>query len=467
MLGGRGRMIRIAPFAFGLVALCPSSALAHASRQSFVLLLPTGFYIAGGVAAVALTVALIALLPAGIARGMFGTLALARSRHIPGRAVASLISFALLAALVGVGLTGSHDPTRNPLPLAIWTLFWIGLVLAQGIIGDLWRWLNPWTGPVALARRIGLRAILRLPSALGHWPAVICFLAFAAVLLTDPAPSDPGHLALMVAGYWGIHFAGSLISGPRWLMRAEALTVLMRVYALLSPYGAARGRWRLGLPGWKVLARPVPSLSLTAFMIALLATGSFDGLYETFWWLGLTGFNPLEHPGRSAVIGQSLTGLICALPLLALCYGVSVGTGLRLIGHGGFALAFRASAPALLPIAFAYHFAHYLPALLVDAQNALIAFNDPFDTGANLLGLSGFRVTAGFFNRMDSVRIIWLAQAGAVVAGHMFGILTNHAIALRLTGDHHRAALMQAPLAVFMITYTLFGLWLLAAPRGV
>jgi hypothetical protein len=130
-------------------------------------------------------------------------------------------------------------------------------------------------------------------------------------------------------------------------------------------------------------------------------------------------------------------------------------------------MTFRALAPSLLPIAFVYHASHYLPVLLVDAQHAAIAFNDPLGTGANLLGLDGMRVTTGFFNRLPSVRLIWLTQAALVVAGHVIGICLGHAIALRLEPDRRRAILLSLPLSAFMVAYTLFGLWLLAAPRGV
>jgi hypothetical protein len=76
-------------------------------------------------------------------------------------------------------------------------------------------------------------------------------------------------------------------------------------------------------------------------------------------------------------------------------------------------------------------------------------------------------VTTGFFNRLDTVRLIWLTQAGAVVAGHVVAILLGHVLALRMFGRHRRAAIAQAPLAALMVGYTLFGLWLLASPRGV
>ena len=152
--------------------------------------------------------------------------------------------------------------------------------------------------------------------------------------------------------------------------------------------------------------------------------------------------------------------------------GALYQAGARLVLPAGLAgsdaalpLAFRAFAPSLLPIALAYHFAHNLPSLLVDAQTIPIVLNDPFGNGANLLGLGPARVSLGFFNRLDTVRLIWLAQAGAVVAGHVLAVLMAHVVALRLFAGQRRAALGQLPMAGFMLLYTLFGLWLLASPH--
>ena len=75
-------------------------------------------------------------------------------------------------------------------------------------------------------------------------------------------------------------------------------------------------------------------------------------------------------------------------------------------------------------------------------------------------------MTTGFFNTQDSVRAIFLTQAGAVVAGHMLSIVLAHAIAVRQFPTRRRAVLSQLPVAAFMVAYTLFGLWLLASPRG-
>ncbi len=86
--------------------------------------------------------------------------------------------------------------------------------------------------------------------------------------------------------------------------------------------------------------------------------------------------------------------------------------------------------------------------------------------GADLFGLAGGHVTTGFFNTQASVRVIWLTQAGAVVFGHVVAILMAHVLALRLFGTTRKATLSQLPLTLFMVSYTLFGLWLLASPRG-
>ena len=129
--------------------------------------------------------------------------------------------------------------------------------------------------------------------------------------------------------------------------------------------------------------------------------------------------------------------------------------------------AFRLFAPSILPIALGYHAAHYLTAALVGFQYVLAALNDPLARGQDLLGLGTFYVTTGFFNEQASVRVIFLTQAGAVVLGHVMAILLAHALAVRALGTTRRAALAQAPVALFMIAYTLFGLWLLASPRGV
>lgn len=447
----------------------PGKAMAHASEQGFVLLLPTQAYIMAGTATVALTVLLLAILPGRVQLAVFSPVNLVRIPRLPFlRAVASTLAFALLVFLVWAGLEGPRDPLANPLPLFVWTVWWVGFVTVQGVFGDLWRWVNPWSGPVAITRTaLGVRPVWRYPRALGHLPAIGTFLGFAAVLMADPAPADPARLAVIVSVYWAVTFFAALAFGPRWMVRGEGLTALMRSYARLGLFGRRGRKVAVGLTGWKILAGPVPPTGLAVFALIVLGCGSFDGLNETFWWLARIGVNPLEFPGRSAVVAQNVIGLLAMNVALVACFALSVRLGLWLAGDAmPFRLGFRLFALSVLPIALGYHVAHYLTSFLVDGQYALAAATDPLAVGADYLGLGTFYVTTGFFNTQDSVRVIWLSQAGAVVAGHVLAVMLAHALALRAFGSNRRAALSQAPLAVFMIGYTLFGLWLLASPRG-
>lgn len=443
----------------GALALLPGAALAHASEQGFVLLLPTDLYIAGGVASVVLTLVLIAVIPEALARRMFLPLRRAGSGPQRGTMVSSSLSAMLLLWAISEGFAGTQDPVHNPLPLMVWAGFWLFIMAAQGVVGDLWRWLSPFRVTAALPRLFGLRPLLRYRAGWGHWPALVSYLVFGAVLMVHVAPSDPDRLAWMVLFYWALTLLGCVLFGPRWLARGEGLTLLARQFARLAPLRRRGGAWRLGLPGWDLERAPLPGLSLAIFMLMALALGSFDGLNETFRWMGWIGMNPLEFTGRSAVVAENLAGLLLSGPVLVLAYGLSIKAGLLLVEDSGFLHSFKALAPAILPIAFGYHLAHYLPSALVEGQYL-------WNVLARPLGLPETTVTTGFFNRQDTVRVIWLSQAAAVVLGHVLAILMSHRAAIRLHGSHGRAALSQVPLALFMIFYTLFGLWLLASPRG-
>ena len=177
------------------LGLLPGVVWAHASEQGFVLLLPTDVYIGAGVATCCPDGGVVGAVASWVAARLFVPLGGVPLRGVPLRHVTSLLSTLVLAFLLWRGVTGAHDPTANPLPLFVWTVFWIGMVSAQGLFGNHWRWSNPWTGIVTLlAWATGSRAPMRFPRALGHAPAVVIFLCFAGFLLADPAPADPDRL---------------------------------------------------------------------------------------------------------------------------------------------------------------------------------------------------------------------------------------------------------------------------------
>jgi hypothetical protein len=441
------------PFALPAL-LAPTPALAHASERMIILTLPTGHYILGAAAVVALTALLGALAPRLPARP---SRPLASFPAPPGY-LGSWCGFLALASLVAIGLLGTRDPFGNLLTLTVWTVVWVGLALASMLLGDLWRGIEPWSGPVVLTRRLlGWQGGIGL-SRLGHWPAVAGYLAFAWFEIVSLRPHDPAVLARAVSGYWLLVFVLAVLEGPAWLRRGEAITVFFGFIARIAPLwwvpAARRLQLFAGPPGAQILATAPLTLSAAAFVTLVLGAVSFDGLHHTFWWLARLGINPLDFPGRSAVTLPNTLGLLAAWVLTTGAILATVALGRRLA---------RARTPfwdeagpamlAFLPIAAGYHAAHYLTALLIGLRYTFAALRDPS-------GASAHDVTLGFLTDTATVRLIWDAQFALIVGAHVLTVL----VALRLAGPHR--ALAHLPMTVLMVLYTILGLWLLATPTA-
>ena len=492
---------------FGLAAASP--AFGHAGERGFILLLPTELFQAAGTAAVAVSFLVVILFRGAALRRAIQS---ARWRlfpvprwavrrvawRIPGSNAAAS---AVLLVLIAAGLAGSRDPLANPLPLAVWTLLWVGLTFAHAVFGNVWPHLDPWTALARPVRRVvfggrsgddaggvpsrpgssGWRTtghprsgddaggLLPWPAALGDWPAVVLLLLFAWFELVFPAPRDPAILAFAVAGYSLFTVAGMVLFGDAvWSRRVEIFSRFFWIVSWLAPLCTVEegGRRRLVLtyPGARLPEVGALSAGNVVFVVVALATVSFDGLSRTFWWLDLAGENPLEHPGRTALVGRNTLGLVGAAAALLAAFAATAAAGAWWSGARP-APALRRFVVSIVPIAFGYHFAHYLPSFLVDAQYALKALSDPLALGWNLLGARDLHVTASFLTHHASVEIIWYAQAGAIVAAHVVAVVALHALAGEGSRPGRLAPILgELPLTVLMIGYTLFGLWLLSTP---
>jgi hypothetical protein len=375
----------------------------------------------------------------------------------------SVLSLAITVMLIIGGVVGSRDPLANPLPLIVWSVWWIGLSYLHALFGDLWAGLNPWSGPYRVLTSAGpLRrwrdaAPVPYPRWAGEWPAVVGLLVFAWFELIHPAPADPAILAEAVAVYLLVHMAGALVFGPIWLRRAETFAVFFRLISWVAPVGAARSATFLDVrvPALRLLEVEPLTRSGVAFVLLVLAAVSFDGLSRTFAWLGFLGVNPLVHPGRTALMMPNTLGLLGVFAVLAVAYLAAAWPSGR---AGLFVLS-------LVPIACGYHFAHYLPALLVDVQYAVRAVSDPFARGWNLFGTRELHVVTSFLSDAARVYAIWHTQVALIVGAHVAGVVVAHSLALRLDGAAATTR-RQLPLLALMIGYTMLGLWLLSTPAA-
>lgn len=436
--------------------LSAGPAFAHASGRGFVMLLPTDYVIWGGALAVLVSFLAVSLLPP---RGIHVT----RKGEVGGIwiYVTSLVSAAVIGFVLWAGLRGPNDPAENILPLAVWTLWWVVIVMLHPVLGNLWAGLNPFTGLHALLR--GSRPPpLNYPAAFGFWPAVLIFLAFAWFQLVYHKPEDRDMLALALSVYLGVTMLMVLLFGPaQWLGKADPFAVFLRQLGAVAPVAPGGLRW----PGAGLLPLPALPVSGVLFVLLTLSSITFDGFANTFTWLSFAGINPLDYPGRTAMMGANTVGLLAAFAVLALGFYLSVVLGWRWAGRSGDfnSLAGRL-VYSLIPISIAYHFAHYLSDTLVNLQYLALVLNDPLQNGSDLFGLGHMHVTASFQNTASGALMLFSAQTGAIVLGHVVGVAVAHAMLADQGLPKARLLKLELPLALCMVAYTGFGLWLLAAP---
>ncbi len=111
-----------------------------------------------------------------------------------------------------------------------------------------------------------------------------------------------------------------------------------------------------------------------------------------------------------------------------------------------------AFAHSVVPIAIGYAVAHYFSLLMYEGQQAWILASDPFGTGANWFGTADWSIDYTLF----ATGTIALVQIGAIVVGHVVGVIAAHDRAVELFKG--RAALRgQYPLLAVMVAYTLAG----------
>jgi len=355
-------------------------------------------------------------------------------------------------------------------------VIWVALPVGCMLFGNLWRAINPWTAPIRLTRQIlGRTGGIGLAK-LGHLPAVLGLFGFFWFYIVSMSPDDPQTLAIAAATYWTVVFALGVAEGEAWLEKGEFLTVYLGFLSKIAPFWleihGTSATLKLGWPGTQIVAMPPLTPSAIMFITLSLAGLTFDGLNETFWYMGLIGENPLEFTGRSAVMGINSIGLIATWGLTAATVLVALRLGPMLQATPVMAMAgapaHRPIRPNLMPvmlsflaIAAGYHAAHYLTTLLTAGQYVLAALNDPLFRGDDFLGLPAFYVSMGFLTDRWAMTLIWNTQFVLILGAHILAVI----LALRLTPAGAQAR-VHLPLTVLMVGYTVLGLWLLASPSG-
>lgn len=482
-------ILKIALCAGGMLA--PESALAHAFGARYDLPLPLDMYLMGAGAAVAMSFVVMALVVRArrhalptigfFFRGPWAVAARGCS------AVASCVSVALLLLIIAAGLAGNSSPVENLAPVMVWVVWWVGFVFATALVANFWVVFNPWDAVARWGERVGrtwrvcesLPATRTYPTSLGAWPAVGLFAAFAWLELVSQAGERPATLAWLIISYSAFTWSGCLVFGREaWMSRGDMFSQVLAVYGRMAPVHIVRSS---GDAPARIVVRPYAAglaeaepvtWPMLLLVITMLATVSFDGFMETPAWQAVIAAVETSRWLRPALLalqdrGVDLLQLVTTLALLssiAIFAGAFVAfTWLAAVAgqrRVPFAVLCRALVLSLVPIAIAYHVAHYLSYLMLAGQLVIPLASDPFGFGWNLFWTAGYRIDISVID----AQTVWYVAVAAIVVGHVVAVSVAHMIALRLHAEPVSAILSQLPMTVLMVLYTMASLWMLAQP---
>lgn len=492
---GRTLMKQAARVLLALVVCALSvTAGAHGFAERYDLPVPLQLYLAGSAAVVALSFVVVAYFVRGdrtVQR--YPTFNLLDT--VAGRALASRVSrfvlrflaLFMLVLVVVAGLIGDDDPFKNIAPTTVWVIWWVGLAYVSGMLGDLWALLNPWRTVFEVAEwlltrlkpnmRLGLN--MDYPGRAGSWPAVLLFVWFIWAELIWPASDSPAKLSQAVINYSIVTWIGMLVFGSRnWLRHGEVFTILFGLLARFAPteYLAERREWNLRPWAVGLLPDKPMSFSLTVFVLLILSSVTFDGLLATPLWAEIAQWMLMSDLVRPLVLLiQDISGdaiaaistialivflLVFQLMYLAFCALMYFATPAKARADLSIGELARLFVLSIIPIALAYHLAHYLSFLLIVGQYMIPLASDPFGFGWNLFGTTLYMVDIGIVN----ARFVWITSVIAIVTGHIIAVWLAHVVALRRFRDSRAALRSQIPMLFLMVTYTMLSLWILAQP---
>jgi len=379
--------------------------------------------------------------------------------------------------ILTAGFLGEASPTRNIAPVFVWSIWWVGMVYMQALVGNVWQLVNPWahifSAIVTALKLWPLVGKIPYPSWLSRWPAFAFFWIFAWLEQVAPFAEIPASLAWLIIIYSAITWAGMAVFGKDvWLDKAEIFTILFGYLARIAPLYREGDKLKLRPLGVGLIVKTPLDRASTALLLLLLATVTFDGFRDTQNWADIVDWAltrswlfsllfTIQQRGVDLLLFLESMGLV-VVPVLFFASYWFIAKISAIVSGGGFDTR-RFSGQfvlTLLPISFAYHIAHYLAFLLLAGQLAVPLVSDPFGLGWDLCGTVGYRLDAGIIG----IGTIWWVSMAAVVTGHIYGVYTAHVMAVNAAPNQQSALLSQIPLILLMVCYTMASLWILAQP---
>ncbi len=323
------------------------------------------------------------------------------------------------------------------------------------LLGPVWKAISPSrTINAVLARVSGSDpdvGMYTYPERLGYWPAAVGLFAFVWMELVYPHSTEIGPVRLWCATYIAVMLIGGALFGNRFFERADPFEVYSSLVAKLSVWGHRDGVLVLRSPLANLDTVPVAP-GLTAVVAVLFGSTAYDSFKESSRWLQFVQTTSIP------------AGLIDNVALLVFCVGVGLIFAAGCMATGVARGTRRSTLPDLfahsvIPIIVGYIIAHYLTYLVEYGQTTLVQLSDPFSRGDDYLGTADLAVNYWLSFHPDFLARL---KVGAVVVGHVLGVIAAHERAVRILPRRHQLT-GQLPLLLAMVFFTVGGLYLLFA----
>jgi hypothetical protein len=353
----------------------------------------------------------------------------------------------------------------------VFITLWLGGVLASVLLGNVFRAFNPWraiarVAVFALNAALGRRVPppLSYPRRLGRWPAAVGLVVFVWIELISGAngPGVTPHVTVVATlVYTAYNFCGMALFGIEpWISNAETFSVYLEMFSELSLLEVQIKRLGVrrplsGAAAWATIPGSI------AVVVAALGGTAFDGASE----------GALAHPISSVWMRLMRLGLTLApatriAETLFLALVIAAVTAIFWIGVRGMETVDGSPplsqlgtkfAHSLIPISIAYLTAHYFSYFFY-GENGQFTYliSDPLGT----------HTATQIFVPTLNPTLIWYVQVGALVAGHVTGLVLAHDRAIAVYGGPERAALSQRWMLLMMVAFTCVGLYLVSAANG-
>ena len=445
---------------------------------------------------------------------------LVRSRWF--QAIPQLILVGGLALLIYVGLAGSR--IANITPVAVWTIWWGGLIFAVLFLGSAWCFMCPWDGLANLMSRLRAAARvdtlslgLKFPSRLANvYPAIGLFVVLTWLELGFGVTSNPRWTAYMGLAMVGAAVAFALLfDGKKFCAHACPVGRICGTYSRFAPLEIRPKRQRVcdnckteDCLNGNERGYPCPTgLSLrtiTSTTNCTLCTECIKSCDKQNIALNLRPFgSELREP-----LGRRLDEAWLALALLSLTlfHGLTMTPVWEDVRPGAMsmlkwmALAFDTSkvtnfsvamiavcAVPLLLYWLSCRLAARLAGGVVPARTLFINYAYSllpvalfYHLAHNLMhllmegghivpmlsdpmgdGSDYFGTASMHIGHLTSETTTWYMQIGLILTGHIFGIIVAHRTSRRLYADPRAATRSLLPMLAVMIAISIGGLYLM------